>query len=255
MSEQKGYYALISDPVKVRFWNGFSWQGDAFDDPKIDIAGFVDSLDESPIQIVEEGEAFGSSKYCSGCGESVTLETNSCTSCGSSLFSSEMPQLDSLSHEVPIELQDVDAEPLNAAGFSRFTADPQLSSDRDTHSSAKSAPQNSFSEDLQFNMDKLARNIPVILVVTTHSVPGREIQDVLGVVVGQGNASFGTVKERHGEALRRATERLLRNAERMGADAIVATSYTVAGVRGFWGVSLTGQSVTVQISGTAVTLK
>jgi len=154
MSELKGYYALISSPTKVRLWDGYSWQGEVFEDAEIDVAGFVDNFDNPLIQTVDE----------------------------------------------------------------------------------------------------IAGNASNILIVTTHSVPGREIENVLGVVVGQGDAFFNTVKARHRNAIQSATEHLRQSAALMGADAVVATSYEVAGVRGFWGFSFLAQSVTVQISGTAVTL-
>ena len=180
MSKIMGYYALISSPTKVRLWDGFSWQGEVFEDVKFDVAGFVDNFDNPLIQTVDDG---GSSP------------------------------------------------------------------------STKSAPERTFSEILRSNMDEIAGNASNILVVTTHSVPGREIENVLGVVVGQGDAFFNTVKARHRNAIQSATEHLRQSAALMGADAVVATSYEVAGVRGFWGFSFIAQSVTVQISGTAVTLK
>jgi len=94
-----------------------------------------------------------------------------------------------------------------------------------------------------------------ILIVTTETVPGREIEKVLGVVVGQGDSFFNTVKARHRNALKLATDDFRHNAGILGADAVVAVNYEVSGVRGFWGLSFISQSVTVQISGTAVTLK
>jgi len=108
MSEPKGYYALISSPTKVRFWDGFTWQGEAVDDAKIDIVGFVDSLEEIPIQIVEdESSDFQAAKYCSACGRGVIEGTKVCPSCGSHNFSVEKLEIPDPQKQEPDHIDDL----------------------------------------------------------------------------------------------------------------------------------------------------
>jgi len=241
MSESKGFYALIASPTFVRLWDGQAWQGEIIEDARIDIIGFVGSLEAIPIEIVADDKSdFSIGKYCVSCSCAVSVDTKNCPACGSFKFSLDEPQMAEMNVEASIEISRDSDEPLGPAGFSRFTVNPPNFSTQTT--------ETSMSHELP------SSNPKSILMVTSESVPGSEINTVLGVVVGQGDAFFTTVKARHRNALKEATNHLLQNASLMGADAVIATSYTVAGVRGFFSLAF-GQSVTVQISGTAVTLK
>jgi len=53
-AEPRGYYSLISEPVMVRFWTGIDWQGPISKNPKIDVIGYVGSLEAVPIQVVRD---------------------------------------------------------------------------------------------------------------------------------------------------------------------------------------------------------
>jgi len=134
MSKIMGYYALISSPTKVRLWDGFSWQGEVFEDAEIDVAGFVDNLEDPLKQKVDDvASGFRTEKYCSDCSESVALDTQECPACGGFNFSLEMPEFETLKHEAPLELQNIRGELLDTEGFSRFTANARLSNDDNTY--------------------------------------------------------------------------------------------------------------------------
>ena len=94
-----------------------------------------------------------------------------------------------------------------------------------------------------------------ILLLTIDYVPGREIEQALGTVLGNGDTWFGTSRERVDLARRTALSSLRSSAHSAGADAVVGVTITVSGVKGFWGVPGAGQSAVVQAYGTAVTLK
>src|SRR5680860_585825 len=104
-----------------------------------------------------------------------------------------------------------------------------------------------------------------MIVVTTDSVPGREVADVLGLVRGD------TIRARHlgkdilaalrnvvggeiaeytklmGESREQAIDRMIERAEELGADAVVATRITTSMVM--------SQASEILVYGTAVRLK
>jgi len=104
-----------------------------------------------------------------------------------------------------------------------------------------------------------------MIVVTTDSVPGREVADVLGLVRGN------TIRARHlgkdilaalrnvvggeiaeytklmGESREQAIDRMIERAEELGADAVVATRITTSMVM--------SQASEILVYGTAVRLK
>lgn len=83
-----GYYALISSPLDVRYWNGQGWVGDVFRSPKIEIVGFADSLEIVPILVVEdEDEDTAQTKFCSACGTPNPINEKSCNVCRGPSFS------------------------------------------------------------------------------------------------------------------------------------------------------------------------
>ncbi len=94
-----------------------------------------------------------------------------------------------------------------------------------------------------------------IQLLTIDFIPGREIDEALGTVLGSGDTWFGTSRERVDLARRTALSSLRASAHDAGADAVVGVTITVSGVKGFWGVPGVGQSAVVQAYGTAVTLK
>jgi uncharacterized protein YbjQ (UPF0145 family) len=91
-----------------------------------------------------------------------------------------------------------------------------------------------------------------ILLLSIDYVPGREIETALGTVLGHGDAWFGTTRDRVSQSRDEAIADLRNKAVRIGADAVVGLTVTVAGVRGFWGIGTLGQSAVVQATGTAV---
>jgi len=106
----------------------------------------------------------------------------------------------------------------------------------------------------------IARSEPLnhaseVLLVNIDYVPGREIDKTLGTIVGHGDFWFGTAKERVDSARKKALADILEQARLLGADAIIGLDISVSGIRGFWGLSLTGQSAVVQAVGTAIKLK
>ena len=94
-----------------------------------------------------------------------------------------------------------------------------------------------------------------IILVTIDTVPGREIEQVIGAVLGHGDKWFGTTRGRVFNSRDEAIADLREKAARLGADAIVGLTVTVSGVRGFWGAPWFGQSAVVFATGTAVKLK
>ena len=98
-------------------------------------------------------------------------------------------------------------------------------------------------------------NSKELALLTIDYVPGREIDQALGAVLGHGDIFFGTSRARVTNARVNALAELRRNAQSAGADAVVGVTVTVTGLRGFWGFSLLAQSAVVQAYGTAVKLK
>jgi uncharacterized protein YbjQ (UPF0145 family) len=94
-----------------------------------------------------------------------------------------------------------------------------------------------------------------ILLVTIDHVPGREIEQAIGVVLGHGDTWFGTSSERVTASRTKAISDLRSKAAAAGADAVVGMVVTVSGVKGWWGTPAFGQSAVVQAYGTAVKLK
>ena len=94
-----------------------------------------------------------------------------------------------------------------------------------------------------------------IQLLTIDYIPGREIDEALGTVLGSGNKWFGTSRERVDLARKEALASLRISANSAGADAVVGVTITVSGVKGFWGIPAIGQSAVVQAYGTAVKLK
>lgn len=94
-----------------------------------------------------------------------------------------------------------------------------------------------------------------LALLTIDYVPGREIEHALGTVLGHGDAFGGTSRNRVTDARNEAIADLRNKASRIGADAVVGLSVSVAGVRGFWGFSFFAQSAVVHATGTAVKLK
>ena len=94
-----------------------------------------------------------------------------------------------------------------------------------------------------------------VLLLSIDYVPGREIEEAIGTVLGHGDAWFGTTRDRVSQAREQAISDLRDKAVRLGADSVVGLTVTVAGVRGFFGIGTLGQSAVVQATGTAVKLK
>jgi len=94
-----------------------------------------------------------------------------------------------------------------------------------------------------------------IILVTIDHVPGREISNAIGVVLGHGDSWFGTSSDRVSASRTMAISELRSKAAAAGADAVVGMVVTVSGVKGFWGFPGLGQSAAVQAYGTAVKLK
>lgn len=98
-------------------------------------------------------------------------------------------------------------------------------------------------------------NSSKVLLLNIDFVPGREIDKTFGALVGYGDFWFGSTKMRVDSAREQAIDDILEQARLLGADAIIGLDISVSGIRGFWGLSLTGQSAVVQAVGTAIKLK
>ena len=104
-------------------------------------------------------------------------------------------------------------------------------------------------------MSEVPMDAQDIQLLTIDFIPGREIDEALGTVLGSGDTWFGTSRERVDLARRTALSSLRSSAYSAGAEAVIGVTITVSGVKGFWGIPGFGQSAVVQAYGTAVTLK
>ena len=83
-----------------------------------------------------------------------------------------------------------------------------------------------------------------IIVTTTETIPGREIDKILGTVFGK---SIKMIWMTEDGARNSALKKIMEQAEQMGADAIVGLGYDRKGAEGF-------TPITVGAYGTAVRL-
>jgi len=91
-----------------------------------------------------------------------------------------------------------------------------------------------------------------IPITTGSSVPGQEIEEIVGLVFGAGNAAFGLkgTASKAGTALNKAEENLAEEARVLGANAVVNVTMSLDGSG-----SALNRSQTVTLLGTAVRTK
>ena len=88
-----------------------------------------------------------------------------------------------------------------------------------------------------------------IPITTGSTIPGHEIEEIMGLVFGAGNSAFGFkgTAGKAGTALNKAEEELAQEARTLGANAVVSVTMSLDGSGG-----ALNRSQTVTLLGTAV---
>lgn len=163
-------------------------------------------------------------KICADCGNRVAIHVTQCRNCNGTKFRTPEPSEINRSNEL-------------------------------NETSARNDDDKKSSVNRPFKRRTETASPKHVSIISIDSFPGHEITRVLGMVIGHSSSSFGIAERRVIVARNKALQDLIEDAQALGADAVVGVTITISAARGFFGWISLGQSVIVQVTGTAVLVK